>query len=69
MATVETGLTSVCPLDCTAMKEKMNPRMRARMASPTFMWNLVARIATDMTVLAARPVVHHNVGIRSSTGV
>lgn len=51
------------------MKENTKPRMRESRASPTFMWNKVARIAQDMTVLARRPEVHQRVGIRSSRGV
>lgn len=69
LATVETGLTSVVPADCTPMKEKMKPRRRERMAVPTFMWNIVARMETHMMMLRRRPVTHHELGTRSATGV
>jgi hypothetical protein len=68
LATVPTGLTSVWPEDCTPMNENMKPRRRARMASPTFMWNMVAKIAQEPTVVTARPIVHQRVGTWSSGG-
>jgi hypothetical protein len=62
-------LMSVTPDDWTPMNEKTNPRTRERMASPTFMWNCVARIAQHMTVLRKSPIDHQEKGIRSATGV
>ena len=50
MATVETGLTSVVPEDCTPMKEKTKPRIRESNAVPTFMWNILARIAIHIMI-------------------
>ena len=68
-ATVDTGLISVTPEDWTPTNENMKPRTRARMASPTFMENFVARIAQHITVLRRRPMDHQANGIRSSMGV
>ena len=42
---------------------------RENITSPTFIVNIVARIAQDMTALRKRPTVHHRVGIRCSMGV
>ena len=69
LATVVTGLRSVCPEDCTPINEKKNPRTRERIASPTFMEKSLARIAQDIMMLIKTPTVHHDVGMRSSTGV
>lgn len=69
LATTVTGLISVYPADCTPTKEKKNPRTRERRASPTFIEKSLARMTQHMIVLNKTPLVHHNVGIRSSIGV